>query len=115
MARDIDYQTRVILNMDYSKEIARARADAAATGEGIQTPASVAAQSWNPKSAELASGAAGTNAAQATSYAAPINASPSYSASAATNGIAQGAGTAEVAAEKPSLFQRILSFFGLGD
>lgn len=117
MAHDIDYQTRVILNMDYSKTIAKARREAAAGGQGIQLPGAAAASAWNPKSAEMSATATGAlGSAQATSYAAPINASPSYRASAAqTTAIAQGAGTAEVAAEKPSLFRRILSFFGVGD
>ena len=111
MARDIDYQTRVILNMDYSKEIAKARAAAAAGGDGIQTPAAVAATSWNPKSAELSASATGAlNSAQSTSYAAPINAAPSYSA----QSVATGAGTAaEQPAERPSFFKRILALFGL--
>ena len=107
MARDLDYQTRIIMNMDYSKEIAKARADAAAQSAGLSPAGSIGAESWKPSASTGAS-----NASVATNFAAPINATKSFSAAPTA---AQGAGTTgtPAAEEQPSIFKRILAFFGL--
>jgi hypothetical protein len=123
---DLDYQTRVIMYMDYSKEIARAKAgvdphgaapasnDDSSGDSGVDIGASASAN-WIPASKRLPVSHAATGATGVTAASTGTSYSPTPAGSAA---LATGSGTAAAAAaapeEKPSLFKRILSFLGLG-